>query len=100
MTTLEKIGFYLGIGIALVLLWMIFFSTNGVMDYRDLKQMETRIGEQAALEARHNRKLEKEVRSLKQDINYIKHLAKHEHEMAEPDELIFKEKSKEKENKQ
>ena len=29
----------------------------------------------------------------KTDIEYIKHLAKHEHEMAAQDELVFKEKS-------
>ena len=97
MTTVEKIGFYLGIFTTLVLLWMIFFSKNGVMDYQDLKEKESRIMVQANLEARQNRKMEKEIKSLKHDINYIKHLAKHEHEMAEPDELIFKDKSQRKE---
>ncbi len=97
MTTVEKIGFYLGIFTTLVLLWMIFFSKNGVMDYQELKEKESRIMVQANLEARQNRKMEKEIKSLKHDINYIKHLAKHEHEMAEPGELIFKDKSQRKE---
>ena len=97
MTTVEKIGFYLGIFTTLVLLWMIFFSKNGVMDYQELKEKESRIMVQANLEAKQNRKMEKEIKSLKHDINYIKHLAKHEHEMAEPDELIFKDKSQRKE---
>ena len=100
MTTVEKIGFYLGIGVAVILLGMIFFSTNGVMDYRDLKDKESRVAEQAEKENAENRKIEKEIKSLKRDINYIKHLAKHEHEMAEPDELIFKEKSEGKEGAQ
>ena len=97
MTIVEKIGFYLGIFATLVLLWMIFFSKNGVMDYQDLKEKESSIMVQASLEARQNRKIEKEIKSLKHDINYIKHLAKHEHEMAEPGELIFKDKSQRKE---
>lgn len=93
----EKIGFYLGIFVTLVLLWMIFFSKNGVIDYQDLKDKEARIMVQASVEARQNRKIEKEIKSLKHDIDYIKHLAKHEHEMAEPGELIFKDKSQRKE---
>ena len=97
MTTVEKIGFYLGIGVALILLGLIFFSTNGVMDYRALKAKEAKVAGQAEKETSENSKIEKEIKSLKQDINYIKHLAKHEHEMAEPDELIFKEKSEGKE---
>ncbi len=84
----------------MILLGMIFFSTNGVMDYRVLKDKEARVAAQADKEAAENRKIEKEIKSLKHDINYIKHLAKHEHEMAEPDELIFKEKSEGKEEAQ
>jgi cell division protein FtsB len=38
--------------------------------------------------------MEKEILKLKTDIEYIKHLAKHEYEMAAQDELIFKEKLK------
>ncbi len=97
MTTVEKIGFYLGIGVVLILLGMIIFSTNGIMDFQILKEKERQISAQAEMEVRENRKMEKEIQSLKQDIEYIKHLAKHEHEMAEPDELIFKDKSKGKE---
>ena len=94
MKTNKKIGFYLGIGVVLILLGMIFFSTNGITDFQALKQKEHRLSVQAETEARENRKMEKEIKSLKKDIEYIKHLAKHEHEMAEPDELIFKDKSK------
>lgn len=92
MTILEKICFYLGLGFGLVLLLMILFSKNGVMDYRQLKEKEARLSAKAALQEQKNRKLEKEIISLKQDIEYIKHLAKHEHGMAETGELIFKDK--------
>lgn len=92
MTILEKICFYLGIGICLVLLLMILFSRNGVMDYRQLKEKEAQLTARAAVQEEKNRKLEKEIINLKKDIEYIKHLAKHEHGMAEPGELIFKDK--------
>lgn len=97
MTTVEKLGLYLGIGAALVLLVLIFFSTNGFIDYRELKEHEIRINTQALLELRENSKIEKEINRLKYDLEYIRHMAKHEYGMAAPDELIFKKKLKAKE---
>ncbi len=97
MTVFENIFFYLGLVLTLVLVLFIFFSKNGVLEYRQLKQQEVAILAQEAQADKENQKIEKEIRRLKQDINYIKHLAKHEHEMAEPDELIFKDKPEKKE---
>jgi len=97
MTLVEKIGLYLGIGVALVLLGMIFFSTKGFFDYQRLKDQETRINTRAALETRENRKIEKEINRLKHDLEYIRHMAKHDYGMAAPDELVFKKKSNAKE---
>jgi len=90
MTVFEKTAFYIGILLTLVLLSLIFFSKNGVMEHGKLKRQEAEIAVQAVQVAKGNRKTEKEIKSLKHDINYLKHLAKHEHEMAEPGELIFK----------
>lgn len=90
MTVFEKTAFYVGILLTLVLLFLIFFSKNGVMEYGKLKRQESEIAAQMVQKARENRKIEKEIKSLKHDINYLKHLAKHEHGMAEPGELIFK----------
>ena len=98
MSGIEKIGFYLGILLIVGLLGMIVFSTDGVTDYRILSQKERQVNARVKFETEQNRKIEKEIKSLKHDINYIKHLAKHEHEMAEPDELIFKEKTARKES--
>jgi len=97
MTIFEQIFFYVGLVLTLVLLFFIFFSKNGIMEYRELKLQEAMTLAQEAEADRENQKIEKEIRSLKLDINYIKHLAKHEHEMAEPDELIFKDKPERKE---
>ncbi|WP_299982598.1 septum formation initiator family protein [Desulfobacula sp.] len=93
MKMVEKTGFYVSIFIIIVLLFLIVFSTNGVLDYKILKGKEVVILEQARMVELANQKLENEVKSLKTDMNYIKHVAKHEHDMAEEDELIFKDKS-------
>lgn len=100
MSGTEKIGFYLGILLVLGILGMIVFSTNGLLDYRTLREKELQVTARIESEVEQNRKMEEEIKSLKHDINYIKHLAKHEHEMAESDELIFKEKTARKEDRQ
>jgi len=97
MTLFEKTAFYVGILLTLALLLLIFFSKNGVMEYGKLKKQEADITAQTVQVAKENRKIEKEIKSLKNDINYIKHLAKHEQEMAEPGELIFKNTTEKKE---
>ena len=89
----EKTGLYVSIFIIVVLLFLIVFSKNGILDYKILKGKETVILNQVRTVDLENQKLEDEVKSLKTDMNYIKHVAKHEHDMAEEDELIFKDKS-------
>jgi cell division protein FtsB len=64
------------------------------MDYRRLASKQKQLDAQAAVAVKQNSKLEKEILRLKTDIEYIKHLAKHEHEMAAQGELVFKEKSR------
>nr|WP_321395856.1 septum formation initiator family protein [uncultured Desulfobacter sp.] len=91
---MEKICLCLAMGGAVVLLFMFFFSTQGVMDYRRLASKQAQLDAQAAVAVKQNAKLEKEILRLKTDIDYIKHLAKHEHEMAAQGELVFKEKSR------
>ena len=91
---MEKIGLYLAMGVAVILLFMFFFSTSGVMDYSRLKARQALLESQAAIVGSQNSKMEKEILKLKTDIEYIKHLAKHEYEMAARDELVFKEKLK------
>ncbi|MCP4761151.1 MAG: septum formation initiator family protein [archaeon] len=98
MTIVEKTGFYLSIFVIIILLVLIVFSKNGFLDYRSLKQKNAAIQDQVDKVESENRKLEKEIISLKTDMNYIKHLAKHEYDMAEEDELIFKDKFSKKGN--
>ncbi|MBT3386570.1 MAG: septum formation initiator family protein [Desulfobacula sp.] len=93
MTTIEKIGFYISVFVIVILLFFIFFSENGVFDYKMLKEKERSVLNQVQTIDQENKKLETEIKSLKTDMDYIKHVAKHEHDMAEEDELIFKGKS-------
>jgi cell division protein FtsB len=93
MTIFEKTGMVISLGLILVLLCLIFFSQNGILDYKSLKVKETVIQDQTRTLDLANEKLENEIQSLKTDMEYIKHVAKHEHDMAEEDELIFKDKT-------
>jgi len=100
MTILEKAGLYLSIFIIIALLALIVFSKNGVLDYMALKKNKTAIHDQVDGVDSGNQKVENEIISLKTDMSYIKHVAKHEHDMAEGDELIFKDNSVDKGNTQ
>ena len=100
MTVLEKIGFYVTAGLIVFLLFLIFFSRNGVLDYRELKAKEAAVTQRISAVEKENKQLEREIKSLRSDIDYIKHLAKHEHEMVEPGELIFKSKPAKKDDAQ
>lgn len=95
---IEKTGLYASIVIIIVLLCLIAFSKNGVLDYKMLKGREQVISDQIRSIDLENQKLETEVQSLKTDMDYLKHVAKHEHDMAEEDELIFKDNSENKGN--
>ncbi|OGR15512.1 MAG: hypothetical protein A2277_17890 [Desulfobacterales bacterium RIFOXYA12_FULL_46_15] len=92
MMTVEKAGYYLAIVFIAVLLCLIALSENGILDYNTLKQKEESVLDQTRMVEQENQKLENEVNTLKTDMEYIKHLAKHEHNMIEEDELVFKDK--------
>lgn len=95
MGMMEKTAFYLTIALIGLISFLIFFSKNGIVDYNTLKAKEAQVASRVIEAKATNRKLEKEIQSLRDDIQYIKHLAKHEHDMAEPGELIFKQQSSE-----
>lgn len=89
----EKTGLYISLFLVVVLLFLIVFSENGILDYKMLKKKEAAILSQVQTIDQKNQKIETEINSLKTDMNYIKHIAKHEYDMAEEGELIFKDKS-------
>jgi cell division protein FtsB len=90
MEFIEKTGFFMAIAVMIVLLFLIVFSENGIRDYDQLKVKKTAVLSRIQVAKQENAALEKQILRLKQDIAYIKHLARHEHGMAEPDEIIFK----------
>ncbi|MCG8566279.1 MAG: septum formation initiator family protein [Desulfobacterales bacterium] len=90
MGAFEKIGFYLVFCFWILILVLIVVSPNGIMDYRQLQVKAVAMDAKILAAERENRRLEKEIWNLKQNPAYIRHLAKHEHGMAEEDELVFK----------
>ncbi len=100
MSKIEKTGFLFTIFILVALLFLVVFSKNGILDYNALKDKETAIINQTAKVNKENKIIENEIKSLKTDLEYIKHIAKQEHDMAADDELIFKDKPEMKGNEE
>lgn len=92
MERVEKFGFYLTLFLMGLFLVFIFFSTHGIQDFRRLKSQKASVSAQIDIVKQENREIETQIQRLKQDIEYIRHLAKHEQGMAASDELIFKQK--------
>jgi len=90
MKLVEKSGLFLCIATIIVVLFLIVFAKHGILDYNVLAVKEERISAQVNTVEKKNSHLEDEIKRLNTDINYIKHVAKHEYEMAEEDEIIFK----------
>jgi cell division protein FtsB len=90
MGMIEKLGFYLTLLLMVLILLLTFFSRNGIKDLHLLTAKQTAVQSQINIARQENKRIEEQILRLKQDIDYIKHLAKHEHGMAESDELIFK----------
>lgn len=92
MTTVEKASLYLTVFFIAALLGLMVFSENGLLDYNTIMNKEQDALDQIRTAELENRKLENEINALKTDMEYLKHLAKHEHDMIEEDELMFKDK--------
>jgi cell division protein FtsB len=90
LTKNEKVIIYISIALAFFLIYLIVFSNNGILDYLALKKKQAAIAQKIEHVTAENQVLKNEISSLKTDQEYIKHVAKQEHEMAEHDELIFK----------
>lgn len=86
----EKLAFFLtGLFLGLFL-FLIFFSQHGIKDYRQLILKKASVATQIDIVRQENNNLENQIMRLTRDLEYVRHLAKHEHGMAESDELIFK----------
>ncbi len=86
----KNIIFNGGIAILFVLLFLIIFSSNGIVDYYHLsKKKQSVLIDNQKIEEK-NSKLSRQINRLKNDKEYIEHVAKHEFGMAGSDELVFK----------
>lgn len=92
MNRIEKLGFFMTLFFMGLFLIYIFFSTHGIKDFRHLNRQKASVMSQIDIVKQENREIENQIIRLKQDSEYVRHLAKHELGMAEPDELIFKQK--------
>ncbi len=89
MVMIEKTIFYLALVLMVLILFVMYFSENGIRDYDQLTLKQAHVLSRIQITRQENKAIEKQILRLKQDAAYIKHLAKHEHGMAAPDELIF-----------
>jgi cell division protein FtsB len=90
MSTIEKTGFIFAVLLVFLLLGLIIFSENGVFDYRKLIQKEKNVHVQIGIVDRENRKLELEINKIKTDSQYVQHLARHEYNLVEAEEFVFR----------
>ena len=90
MSIFEKTGFILTGLLILSLLGLIVFSGNGIVDYRELLRKEKDVLSQIEQVEQENRKLAGEINKIKTDAEYLNHLARHEYNMVEEGEFVFK----------
>jgi cell division protein FtsB len=86
----KDIVFKSGIAVLFVLFFFIIFSHNGIVDYYHLsKDKQLLLHDNKNIEEK-NSKFTREIIRLKNDKEYIEHVAKHEFGMASDDELVFR----------
>ena len=90
MTKIEKTTFFFTMFMLVAVLVLIVFSKTGILDYKGLKDKELEITQKIDKMNQENEQIKNEIKSLKTDLEYIKHIARHEHEMAAENEFIFK----------
>ncbi|MCD4743479.1 MAG: septum formation initiator family protein [Desulfobacteraceae bacterium] len=79
-----------GVVVLFILLFLIIFSHNGLIDYFDLCEKKQLVLLKNKKIEEKNSKLSLQINRLKNDKEYIGHVAKHEFGMAAADELVFR----------
>lgn len=90
MTITEKIFLFFTIMLFLLVLSLIVFSKNGVLDYTRLEKEKAAVLQKNAKIKSSNQSLSREIRRLKQDLDYLRHVARHDLGMTAEDEVVFK----------
>lgn len=86
----KNIMFKGGVAVLFVLLFLIIFSHNGIVDYYHLSKEKNLVLSDNLKIREKNFKLLIQINRLKNDKEYIEHVAKHEFGMAGNDELVFR----------
>ncbi|THB80521.1 MAG: septum formation initiator family protein [Desulfobacteraceae bacterium] len=90
MVMSEKLGVLFSVFVIIILFLLIVFGRDGLMDLKQLKQKEQEVLTQTHKIEEKNQVLAHEIHDLKTDPEYVEHVARHEHEMAAGDELVFR----------
>lgn len=90
MTFKEKFFLSCTIMIFLLVLALIVFSKNGLLDYTRLEKEKAAVLRENAKIKSQNQSLAREIRRLKKDPDYIRHVAGHDLGMRAENEVIFK----------
>ena len=86
----RNIMFTGGIAVLFILLFLIIFSHDGIVDFCHLSKEKAYIESDNLKIEKKNLNLIIEINRLKNDKEYIEHVAKHEFGMANFDELVFR----------
>ena len=90
MTFQEKMFLFFTIALLLLVLVLIVFSKNGVLDYTRLAKEKAAVLQEKEQIKNRNQSLEQEIRRLKHDLDYLRHVARHDLKMTAEDDVIFK----------
>jgi cell division protein FtsB len=86
----RNIMFIGGITVLFMLLFLIIFSHDGIVDFYHLSKEKSYIVSDNLKIEKKNLNLIIEINRLKNDKEYIEHVAKHEFGMANLDEFVFR----------
>ncbi len=90
MFTFRNIIFKSGIIVSFILVFLIIFSYNGILDYYHLSKKKQLILLDNKKIIEKNKRLARQINRLTNDKEYIGHVAKHEFGMAAADEFVFR----------
>lgn len=90
MSPFEKSLLWVSATVMVLLMVLIVYSENGLRDWMELRKEEVMIRKATQEIKAQNLELARRIERLKQDLDYIEHVARHDLEMVKQDELIFK----------
>ncbi len=90
MSFQEKVGLFFTIMFLLLVLGLIVFSKNGILDYTSLAKEKAAVVRENERIRKRNQILVQQIHRLRNDPEYIRHVAKHDLGMTAADDVVFK----------